>query len=183
VVPGSDWSAVNEEQLEPTGPADERLSRLIAAARSNPGPDHAALVLARGGRPLPRGADAMRYVIVVIALTELVLHVPLLFAGEHNGTPIHTARHLAIVTIAVAVGFLYAAWKPSQASAVLPIAGTMAAMFGVTAVVDLVHGNTKTLTEASHVLDLVMVVLVWMLAGRPVPHRPTLTHRSHSLTH
>ena len=49
--------------------------------------------------------------------------VPALIFGSDAGLPVHTARHLGSFDVALAVGFLFAAWRPSRIPGLLPVVG------------------------------------------------------------
>jgi predicted anti-sigma-YlaC factor YlaD len=71
------------------------------------------------------------------------------------------------MSAALAVGLVYAAWRPVRAFGLLPITGALAACMVVTAALDLAGGRAGALGEAHHVLDLAGLVLLWVLAGAP----------------
>jgi hypothetical protein len=56
-----------------------------------------------------------------------------------------------------------------RAYGLLPIALALAGCMVITSVIDIINGRVDALGEAHHVLDLVAVVLLWALAGRPMP--------------
>jgi hypothetical protein len=102
----------------------------------------------------------------VVALTQLVVALPALL-GHDTGTTVHLARHIGALTAALAIGYLYAAWRPIRAFGLLPIAAALAATMLFTASLDVIQGRVGVAGEASHVLDFAALVLLWMLAGRP----------------
>jgi predicted anti-sigma-YlaC factor YlaD len=73
------------------------------------------------------------------------------------------------MSVALAVGLVYAAWRPVRAFGLLPIAGALAACMVVAAAFDLADGRTAVLGEAHHVLDVAGLLLLWLLAGAPRP--------------
>ena len=111
----------------------------------------------------------MRWALFTIALTELALALPGLVLGEGDGASVHVARHLGSLSIALAVGMAYAAWRPERAYGLLPVGGALAACTLVTAVLDVAEGRAGALGESYHVLELVALVLLWRLAGSPRP--------------
>jgi hypothetical protein len=96
----------------------------------------------------------------------VVLAVPALL-GHDSGASIHLARHIGALSAALALGYLYAAWRPVRAYGLLPIAAALAAMTTFTALLDVTDGRVAALGEATHVLDLAALVLLWLVAGRP----------------
>ena len=65
-----------------------------------------------------------------------------------------------------------------KGDSILPIVVALALTMLVSAVVDVTNGRTTSISEAHHVLEVAGLVLVWMLAGRPVPRRfrPLIHH-------
>lgn len=80
----------------------------------------------------------------------------------------HTLRDLGAFEVALAIGFLVAAVRPSTAAGLLPTAAALAVCLLVVVVADVLGGQAAAGGEAAHVTELVGVTLVWMLArGRP----------------
>lgn len=150
-----------------------RVHRLVRVRQADVVPDLTATILSRSRPPDPGRGEWVRYALAAVALTELVLAVPQLLGV--GGGAVHDTRHVGSLTIALAVGLLYAAWKPVRAFALVPIAGVLALCMGVTAVFDVAGGDAVALGEAHHLLDVAGLVLLWLLAARPMPrwHRPT----------
>lgn len=115
--------------------------------------------LGRGGWLRP----ALAWVGVVVAVQSIG---PLVF-GELDGTPTHVARHVGASALALAIGLLYAAWRPDRAFGLLPL---VAALFGATvaaAALDTLAGDRTAVAETVHVAELVGMVLLWFVAGSP----------------
>ncbi|HYI62390.1 MAG TPA: hypothetical protein VEW93_11375 [Acidimicrobiales bacterium] len=117
-------------------------------------------------RPRPV-REAVRYGLLAIGLTQLVLAVPAIFLAQDAEAPVHVAREMGAFDLALAVGLLSAAWRPRLATGLLPFAGALAGAMAVTAGVDMAQGATLAFTEAHHVLDLAGVLLLWLLPARP----------------
>ena len=132
-------------------------------------PDLSDRILARAHPPNKGRNDWVCYALLVVGLTELALAVPALVLGEDAGAPIHVARHVGSMSVALAVGLVYAAWRPVRAFGLLPIAGALAACMVVTAALDLADGRAAALGEAHHVLDVAGLLLLWLLSGAPRP--------------
>jgi len=145
-----------------------RAHRLVRLRPAEVVPDLAPAILARAHPPNAGRWEWIRTALAVVALTELVLAVPALF-GIDNGATVHVARHVGSLSAALAVGLLYAAWKPVRAYGLLPIALALAGCLLVTSLVDVANGRVDALGEAHHVLDLGAVVLLWALAAWPLP--------------
>jgi predicted anti-sigma-YlaC factor YlaD len=129
----------------------------------------------RSGRDTQIGDSqiALRWILLAIGLAQIVVAVPALVFGADAGLPVHAARHIGSFDVAIGVGFLYAAWKPSRIPGLLPIVAALVACLMVSSFLDVVSGNTKALGEVQHVLDLAGLVVVWLLS-RPLPRRSQL---------
>lgn len=152
-----------------------RVRRLGGSAASTP--DLVERVLARS-RParLGRGGwlrPALAWCGLVIAAQSMR---PLVW-GDLSGTPTHVARHVGASALALAIGFLYAAWRPHRAFGLLPLVGALLATTLFGAVLDTAGGNRNAFAELVHVAELVGAALLWMVAGSPgwdrlSEHRP-----------
>jgi predicted anti-sigma-YlaC factor YlaD len=148
--------------------AASRTHRSVRLRAAEPVPDLVPAILAKAHPPNAGRWEWIRTALAVVALTELVLSVPALF-GVDAGASVHVARHVGSLSAALAVGLVYAAWKPVRAYGLLPIALALAGCLLVTSLIDLANGRVDALGEAHHVLDLVAVTLLWAMAGCPLP--------------
>jgi predicted anti-sigma-YlaC factor YlaD len=91
---------------------------------------------------------------------------PLVFA-EFAGAPTHVARHIGASALALAIGLLYAAWRPHRAAGLLPFAGALlaATLFGT--LLDTLDGDRAALAESVHLAEVAGVLLLWLVAGSP----------------
>jgi predicted anti-sigma-YlaC factor YlaD len=105
----------------------------------------------------------VRIALVGVAVAQLGLAVPGLLYGSDEGAPIHIAHEVGSWSLALAVGFLFAAWRPLRAVGMLPFVGALAAGLLFTAGLDLAHGKALALDESSHLLELVGTGLLWLL--------------------
>lgn len=112
---------------------------------------------------------AVRALLVVVAIEVIVVSLPLLFTGDGRVDG-HDARHLGAFTIAYGVALLVVAVRPARARTVLPVAAVLAGALLITAVVDLGRGVVPLVNEATHIPELISVVLLWLLAV-PAPRR------------
>jgi hypothetical protein len=129
-------------------------------------PDQTGAIVARAHPPNPGRGDWIRTALVVVALTELVLAVPALL-GHDPGASVHLSRHIGALSAALALGYLYVAWRPVRAFGLLPAAGSVAMTMGFTAALDLSQGRAGAAGESTHLLDVTALLLLWLLAGHP----------------
>ena len=154
------------------------LHRSVRLAPAPEVPDLTPKVLAAIGSE-PEGAGnagrtfVLRLVLAVLGLVQVAVAVPALF-GEDGGLAVHSARHLGSFSLALAVGFLFAAWRPTRVAGLLPVAVALVACLIGTSVLDVVDGRAAALSEASHVTEIAGLVAVWLLAHSVVPRRSTL---------
>ncbi len=119
----------------------------------------------------PHHADtqlALRWILVAIAVTQIAIAIPALLFGSDAGLPVHTARHIGSFDVALGVGFLFAAWRPSRIPGLLPLVVALVVCLMGSSLLDVASGNTAALGEAQHALDFVGLAVVWLLS-RPAP--------------
>jgi predicted anti-sigma-YlaC factor YlaD len=109
-------------------------------------------------------SDAVRGVLVGLGLLELVTGLATLIGG--GGGSGHLSRELGAFGVAVGVGVLSAAVRPSRLAGLLPVVGVLAAISMVVGVVDVAAGVTTLGGELHHLIELVAVALLWVLTGR-----------------
>jgi predicted anti-sigma-YlaC factor YlaD len=115
--------------------------------------------LGRGGWMRP----VLAWCAIVVGVQSFA---PLVF-GDSDGATAHTARHLGASGLALAVGLLYAAWRPHRAYGLLPFVGALFGATVIAAVVDMIDGDASAFAEATHVAELIGIVVLWMIAGSP----------------
>ena len=115
--------------------------------------------LGRGGWLRP----ALVWCGLVIAALSLR---PLVWA-DIDGTPTHIARHVGASSLALAVGLLYAAWRPHRAFGLLPLVGALLATTVLSTVLDTLDGARSPLSETGHLVETAGLVILWMVAGSP----------------
>jgi predicted anti-sigma-YlaC factor YlaD len=118
----------------------------------------------------PLWSSPVRVGLVMVAVAQLLLAVPGLLYGDDEGAPIHVAHEVGAWDLALAVGFLFAAWRPLRAVGMLPFVAALSAGLLLTAVIDVMHGRQPALTESTHLLELAGTVLLWLLMS-PRPRR------------
>jgi predicted anti-sigma-YlaC factor YlaD len=147
----------------------ERLHRSLRLSPAPEIPDLAPQVLVAIGAEPERSETqlALRWILVALALVQIAVAVPALILGNDAGLPVHTARHLGSFDVALAVGFLFAAWRPSRIPGLLPVAFALVVCLVGSSMLDVIAGNTAALSEAHHATDFAGLVVLWLLS-RPV---------------
>ena len=118
------------------------LDRTTRLAPAEPVPDLTAVVMATN--PLAvrdHRREAARWSLVVVAAAQLVVALPELLTGT-DGSSVHATRELGSWSVALAVGFLIAAWQPARARGMLPLGAALAGVLSLGAVVDVVAATT-----------------------------------------
>jgi predicted anti-sigma-YlaC factor YlaD len=158
----------------------EALHRRMRLAPAPAIPDLTPGILTAIGAETSTSADvepdtnlALRWILVAIAVAQIAVAIPALIFGDDASLPVHTARHIGSFDVALGVGFLYAAWKPSRIPGLLPVVAALVACLVGSSLLDVAAGSTRALGEAQHVLDFVGLVVVWLLS-RPAPRRVQL---------
>jgi predicted anti-sigma-YlaC factor YlaD len=154
------------------------FTRAVRLRPAAPEPDVVDRVMQRSRPPrLGRGSwlrPALAWCGIVIAAQSL----PALVFGDFEDTPTHVARHLGAFALALAIGLLYAAWRPHRALGLMPVAGALLVTTTVGAVLDTASGDRSAFAEVAHITEFVGVLLLWMVAGSPGWDRVTDQVRS-----
>lgn len=146
------------------------LTRSVRVASADPIPDLTpAILTAIGQEPVSSRLDpaALRWGLVAVSAVQIVLAVSTMLFGT-NGMTGHLTREVGSFDLALAVGFIYAAWRPARAYGMLPIVGALVACLAVTTAVDLSEGVAGAGTEAAHLLDLVGLGFLWLVTRTPM---------------
>jgi predicted anti-sigma-YlaC factor YlaD len=156
----------------------DTLHRRVRLAPAPVVPDLTPGILTAIGAEETAGAEpdtnlALRWILVAIAVAQIAVAIPALIFGSDAGLPVHTARHIGSFDVALGVGFLYAAWKPSRIPGLLPVVAALVVCLVGSSFLDVAAGSTRALGEAQHVLDFVGLAVVWLLS-RPAPRRVQL---------
>jgi len=152
----------------------ESMHRDVRLAHAPTVPDLTAPILASIGsedRPYPAHERALRITLALVAVVMIVAAVPALVLGDDAGLPVHAARHVGSFDLALAVGFLFAAWRPSRVAGLLPVVTALVACLIGTSLLDVVDGRTGALTEAQHIVEVVGLAAAWLLAHPLRPRR------------
>jgi predicted anti-sigma-YlaC factor YlaD len=155
-----------ETRLAPAGVVPDRTGAILAAAA-----DRGLL-----GGDAAVGELRWRWVLAALALMQLAVAVPGLLLGDDAGAPTHIAHELGSWDVALAVGFLFAAWRPSRAWGMVPLVAALVGCLLVTTGVDVYEGHAALAHEAAHILEVAGLGVLWLLAHRPntTPRTPRL---------
>jgi predicted anti-sigma-YlaC factor YlaD len=156
----------------------ESLHRDVRLARAPAVPDLTAPILASiGTEHRPDGAHerVLRVVLALVAVVMIVAALPALVLGEDAGLPVHAARHVGSFDLALAVGFLFTAWRPSRVAGLLPVVTVLVVCLIGTSLLDVLDGRTGALAEGQHVVEVVGLAAAWLLAHPLRPRRARLS--------
>jgi hypothetical protein len=150
-----------------------RRTRLAPATNLQPSQDSLDRILASAPRRRVRTSEMLRGSLVVVAVAQLAIALPLLLLGKHD-----LQRDIGASDMALFVAFLAVAWRPNRAVAISPVVGTAAGLLILAAAIDLAGGDASVVGEAPHVVAFLGWLLVREVA-RVTP--PTIETPSRSL--
>jgi predicted anti-sigma-YlaC factor YlaD len=103
-----------------------------------------------------------RVALLVVALGQLAITVPLLILGHDQGAGTHAAHELGSFDLALAIAYIVGAVRPAlSAGLAWPCSIAAAGLVG-TAIVDLIGGQTVGADEAQHLIAAVgALLLLW----------------------
>ena len=121
------------------------LAHRIDLHCSDPVPDLSATVLAALAEEDAMAETAARQDalrpwqvgLATLGTLQLLLAVPVLLFGSEPGAGVHVAREMGSFDVALAVGFLFAAWRPARAWGMVPLVAALAGC--------LAHGRRQVL--------------------------------------
>jgi predicted anti-sigma-YlaC factor YlaD len=137
-------------------------------------PDLTPAIMAAIGHeraPVSRVALIARWALGIVAVLKLFLDAQQLLTGQ---VIFHAPRELISFDIALAVGFLSAAWRPVRAYGMLPLVAALVILLVTTPGLHppvASGGYSGLLSESTHILQLAGFGFVWVLARttpRPV---------------
>jgi predicted anti-sigma-YlaC factor YlaD len=141
-------------RIAPAGASPPRAGEVLAAVRAR-----ARLPRRRWGSVV-----AARAGLAVVAAGQIAVTIPVLLFGRDHSAPAHVAHEVGSFGIALAAGFVVAAWRPGRALGMRPLVGVAAVLLAVTAVADLAGGRTSLGDEAPHLLAIAGWLLIRHLA-------------------
>ncbi len=151
-----------------------RLQRVVRVRTADLVPDLSREILSQARSPRRWMLGAARLLLAVVAATEIVTATLSVVQGQ--GAEVHEHHHAASLTIAVAVGLLFAAVRPVRAAGLLPVVTTLAGLNLVLSIIDIRAGKVASVAELRHIVDAFGLWLVWRLAGKPRPRLPERTN-------
>ncbi len=129
------------------------------------------------------GLSIARVLLALVALDVFFFAAKALVLGEETDASTHAARHLGAFSIAYGVGLIVVVVRPARARTMLPVAAVLAGALLITAVVDLLNGTVPLTGEATHLPELISVILIWLLAvpsHRRATSKPASDRRLHA---
>ena len=112
------------------------------------------------------GLSALRWVLVVIGGTLIVLNISSLVTPE-SGVAAHLSRHDAVFGTALGIGMLAVAAKPHRAIGLVPLTSAIGVLMVIVATADLVTGSANLLAEAVHLVEFAGLICLWVISGGP----------------
>jgi predicted anti-sigma-YlaC factor YlaD len=158
------------------------VTRRVRLASARPAPSPGSSTLAAVMVPESRGRwwrslGFARAGLVAVAVGQLIATVPALLFGSDRGAPIHVAHEMGAFDMALAVGFLVAACRPTRAQGMRALVGCAALLLVVTAAIDLLAGRTTPTDELPHLLAVAGWLLLWRTSElvSPGAHEPAFS--------
>ncbi len=138
--------------------------RLVRIAPAEPVPDLTAAILhatAEAAAPSRPWALRLRLGLVAVAVIQILIAIPTLLGGEE-----HT-QHLSAFDLALAVGFLWVAARPTRAlSGFLPIGTALVLLCLGLAFADAARGDGETVRAVTHSLAVLGMIGAWLLEAQ-----------------
>ncbi len=140
----------------------------VAAAESVPNLTEPILARVAAEQPVGRRVRELRWLVGLAGLVQASVAIPALLGVVSVDQ--HLGRDLGALQLALAVGLLLAAWQPTRAVGVLPVAAVVAVVAVITAGIDVAAGTVALTAELTHLSEVVGVLALWALRRRaPVP--------------
>jgi len=148
----------------------DALHRVVRITPAAPVPDLTASILAATAEAAApttgTTARRLRLALVTIAVVQILIALPMFFSPSD-----HTA-HLSAFDLALAVGFLWVAARPTQSLAgFLPIGTALVLLCLGLAVLDATHGDGQSVWVVTHSFAVLGMIVAWALEAQ--------THRRH----
>jgi predicted anti-sigma-YlaC factor YlaD len=111
----------------------------------------------------------VRILLALVAFDVIFFAIRDLVLGSESDAGVHAARHLGAFSVAYGVGLIVVVVRPARARTMLPVAAVLAGALSITALIDLLNGRVPLLGEATHLPELISVLLLWLLANPRTP--------------
>lgn len=154
--------------------AAETVTTRVRRAPSQGGQDRTAEILAavlsdqprRPSRTRRRFLFQVRVGLAAVTAGQFAVFIlPALILGHAGGgAPVHASHELGAFELAIAVGFVVAAFRPSLARGILPLVGVASGTLFILAAVDSALGYTNLAAETPHLVTLAGTLLVFLMA-------------------
>jgi predicted anti-sigma-YlaC factor YlaD len=138
-------------------------ARSSGGARS-PGQAHS------GAEPAGEAPSLIRLALFLVAAAQVVIALPALF-GDDLGATIHVAHEQGAWGLALAAGMAFGAWRPTRATAMLPVLTVFVACLGLMTALDISAGRVAPSAEAPHLMAAFGLVLLWLESHPPLAMR------------
>lgn len=126
-------------------------------------------------RATGRGGMARRAGLAAVAAAQLAITIPLLLLGHDHDAGLHAAHELGAFDLALAIAFAVGAVRPALSAGLAWPCGIAAAGLALTAIADLVAGQTFGADEAQHLVAVAgAVLLCWQARTVNGPAQPVL---------
>jgi predicted anti-sigma-YlaC factor YlaD len=117
----------------------------------------------------------VRACLVAIAVAQFAITVPLLVLGHDHDAGAHAAHELGSFDLALAIAFVVGALRPRLSAGLAWPCGVAAIGLAVTAIIDLIGGQTLGADEAQHLIAVAgSLLLAWQAHGYAAPPRVPL---------
>jgi predicted anti-sigma-YlaC factor YlaD len=142
----------------PTQGGSDRTAEILAAVLADQAP--------RPSRTRRRFLFQVRVGLGVVTAGQFAVFIlPALILGHAGGgAPVHASHELGAFELAMTVGFVLAAFRPSLARGILPLVGVASGTLIILAVVDSAMGYTTLPSELPHLVTLTGALLVFLMA-------------------
>jgi predicted anti-sigma-YlaC factor YlaD len=124
----------------------------------------------RRDEPVGEAPSLIRLALFLVAAAQVVIALPALF-GDDLGATIHVAHEQGAWGLALAAGMAFGAWRPTRATAMLPVLSVFVACLGLMTALDISAGRVAPSAEAPHLMAAFGLVLLWLESHPPLAMR------------
>jgi predicted anti-sigma-YlaC factor YlaD len=117
---------------------------------------------------------SLRAALLMVAIAQLAITVPLLILGHDRDAGTHAAHELGSFDLALAIAFIVGAVRPRLSAGLAWPCGIAAGGLVATAVIDMIAGQTFGIDEAQHLIALAgALLLLWQTRLADLPEDDT----------